>query len=67
MLVRGNEVTLEGDYGQIQEAKRLVEELIQMVRNGQEVGEPGGQKATVIVVVGGHGAGLSDCDKAAQR
>jgi phosphate starvation-inducible PhoH-like protein len=40
VLVRGNEVTLEGDSGQVLEAKRLVEELIQMVRNGQELGEP---------------------------
>ncbi|GAA3742486.1 PhoH family protein [Leifsonia bigeumensis] len=40
VLVRGNEVTLEGDAGQVQEAKRLVEELISMVRNGQDPGEP---------------------------
>jgi len=40
VLVRGNEVTLEGDAGQVQQAKRLVEELISMVRNGQELGEP---------------------------
>ncbi len=40
VLVRGNEVTLEGDAGQVQEAKRLVEELIAMVRNGQDLGEP---------------------------
>jgi phosphate starvation-inducible PhoH-like protein len=40
VLVRGNEVTLEGDAGQVREAKRLVEELISMVRNGQEPGLP---------------------------
>lgn len=40
VLVRGNEVTLDGDPGQVQGAKRLVEELISMVRNGQELGEP---------------------------
>ncbi len=40
VLVRGNEVTLEGDAGQVREARRLVEELISMVRNGQELGEP---------------------------
>jgi phosphate starvation-inducible PhoH-like protein len=40
VLVRGNEVTLDGDPGQVQEAKRLVEELISMVRNGQDPGEP---------------------------
>jgi phosphate starvation-inducible PhoH-like protein len=39
VLVRGNEVTLTGDAGQVREAKRLVEELIQMVRNGQDIGE----------------------------
>ncbi len=40
VLVRGNEITLEGDPEQVQGAKRLVEELISMVRNGQELGEP---------------------------
>ncbi|HNP16742.1 MAG TPA: PhoH family protein, partial [Terrimesophilobacter sp.] len=36
--VRGNEVTLEGDPSQVAEARRLVDELISMVRNGQELG-----------------------------
>lgn len=40
VLVRGNEVTLEGDADQVAAAKRLVEELISMVRSGQEFGEP---------------------------
>ena len=40
VLVRGNAIMLEGDPGQVQDAKRLVEELILMVRNGQEFGEP---------------------------
>lgn len=40
VLVRGNEVTLEGDTDQVAAAKRLVEELISMVRSGQEFGEP---------------------------
>jgi phosphate starvation-inducible PhoH-like protein len=40
VLVRGNEVTLDGDPDQVASAKRLVEELISMVRNGQELGEP---------------------------
>lgn len=40
VLVRGNEVTLEGDPTQVASAKRLVEELIDMVRGGQELGEP---------------------------
>lgn len=40
VLVRGNEVTLEGSADQVAAAKRLVEELISMVRSGQEFGEP---------------------------
>lgn len=40
VLVRSNEVTLEGDPEQVVAAKRLVDELISMVRNGQEIGEP---------------------------
>ncbi|TFB80728.1 PhoH family protein [Terrimesophilobacter mesophilus] len=39
VLVRGNEVTLEGDADQVASAKRLVEELIAMVRNGHDLGE----------------------------
>lgn len=38
--VRGNEVTLEGDPEHVISAKRLVEELITMVQQGQDVGEP---------------------------
>ena len=37
MLVRGNEISLSGDPGQVQAARRLVEELIQMVRNGSDL------------------------------
>lgn len=40
VLVRGNDVTLEGDPAQVASAKRLVEELISMVRNGQDLGRP---------------------------
>ena len=40
VFVRGNDVNLEGDADQVRSAKRLVEELISMVRNGQDVGEP---------------------------
>ncbi len=40
VLVRGNEVTLEGDPNQVASAKRLVEELISMVRNGHDIGQP---------------------------
>lgn len=40
VVVRGNEVTVEGDAEQVAAAKRLVEELITMVRNGQDVGQP---------------------------
>lgn len=40
VLARGNEVTLEGDAVQVAEAKRLVEELIQMVRNDHDPDEP---------------------------
>ena len=35
--VRGNEITLTGDPTQVAAAQRLVEELLQMVRNGQEL------------------------------
>ncbi|MHB1172317.1 MAG: PhoH family protein [Lacisediminihabitans sp.] len=38
VLVRGNEITLDGDVRQAQLAARLVEELVQMVRNDQELG-----------------------------
>ncbi len=40
VLVRGNEVTLEGEKEHVVSAKRLVEELITMVRNGQDLGQP---------------------------
>ncbi|HEY4270204.1 MAG TPA: PhoH family protein [Galbitalea sp.] len=36
--VRGNEISLTGQSAQVQAAKRLVEELIQLVRNGVELG-----------------------------
>jgi len=35
--VRGNEVTLSGDAAQVQAARRLVEELVEMVRNGADL------------------------------
>jgi phosphate starvation-inducible PhoH-like protein len=35
--VRGNEITLNGDPEQVESARRLVEELLVMVRNGQEL------------------------------
>lgn len=38
--VRGNEVTLDGDQAQVASAKRLVDELIGMVRDGHDLGEP---------------------------
>ncbi len=38
VLVRGNEITLVGEPAQVQAANRLIEELLQMVRNGQELG-----------------------------
>ena len=38
VLVRGNEITLVGEPAQVQAAERLIEELLQMVRNGQELG-----------------------------
>jgi phosphate starvation-inducible PhoH-like protein len=38
VLVRGNEITLTGDAAQVDAVRRLVEELLVMVRNGQEIG-----------------------------
>ena len=38
VLVRGNLVTLEGPAEQVAAAERLVAELIQMVRNGVDLG-----------------------------
>jgi phosphate starvation-inducible PhoH-like protein len=38
VLVRGNQITLTGLPNDVQAAKRLVEELIQLVRNGAELG-----------------------------
>ncbi len=39
VLVRGNEITLAGGAAQVQSAKRLVEELILMVRGGHDFGD----------------------------
>jgi phosphate starvation-inducible PhoH-like protein len=38
VLVRGNEITLAGRPADVEAARRLVEELIQLVRNGAELG-----------------------------
>jgi phosphate starvation-inducible PhoH-like protein len=35
---RGNEVTLSGERTQVDAARRLIEELLQMIRNGQDLG-----------------------------
>jgi phosphate starvation-inducible PhoH-like protein len=37
--VRGNEITLAGEPDQVHAARRLVEELLQIVRNGHDLGE----------------------------
>jgi phosphate starvation-inducible PhoH-like protein len=37
VLVRGNEITLTGRLADVQAARRLVEELIQLVRNGADL------------------------------
>ena len=37
VLARGNELTLRGQRGEVEAARRLIEELLQMVRNGQEL------------------------------
>jgi len=39
VLVRGNEITLDGDARQLSAATRLVEELVMMVRSDRERGE----------------------------
>ena len=36
--MRGNEITLDGDPAQVDAAQRLIEELLQMVRNGHDLG-----------------------------
>lgn len=38
VLVRGNEITLIGEPAQVRAAQRLIEELLQMVRDGHELG-----------------------------
>jgi phosphate starvation-inducible PhoH-like protein len=38
VLVRGNEITLTGRSADVEAARRLVEELIQLVRNGADLG-----------------------------
>jgi phosphate starvation-inducible PhoH-like protein len=38
VLVRGNEITLTGPSAEVQASRRLVEELIQLVRNGADLG-----------------------------
>jgi phosphate starvation-inducible PhoH-like protein len=37
--VRGNQITLEGDPAQVAAARRLVDELLVMVRGGHDLGE----------------------------
>lgn len=37
--VRGNQITLEGEVAQVAAARRLVEELLVMVRSGHDLGE----------------------------
>ncbi len=37
VLVRGNDITIAGDAEQVESARRLVEELLQMVRQGHEL------------------------------
>jgi phosphate starvation-inducible PhoH-like protein len=37
VMVRGNRITLEGEGKDVQAAKRLVEELVQLVRNNEEL------------------------------
>ncbi len=37
IMVRGNEVTLDGEADEVQAAARLIEELIQMIRGGQDI------------------------------
>jgi phosphate starvation-inducible PhoH-like protein len=38
VLVRGNEIHLDGDAAQVAAARALIEELIQMVKNGSDLG-----------------------------
>ncbi len=38
VIVRGNRVTLEGDGAEVRAARRLVEELVQLVREGADLG-----------------------------
>ena len=38
VLVRGNEITLDGEPAQVAAAQRLIEELLQMVRDGHDLG-----------------------------
>jgi len=38
VMVRGNEITLDGPAGEVRAAARLIEELMEMLRNGQELG-----------------------------
>jgi len=38
VLARGNHIVLEGEPGEVEHARRLVEELVQMVRNGADLG-----------------------------
>ena len=38
VLVRGNQITLSGDAAQVRAARALVDELVLMVRNGQDLG-----------------------------
>ncbi|MCU1437107.1 MAG: phosphate starvation-induced protein [Naasia sp.] len=38
VLARGNEITLRGESHAVDSARRLLEELLQMIRNGQDLG-----------------------------
>ncbi|WP_239452047.1 PhoH family protein [Frondihabitans sp. PAMC 28766] len=54
VLVRGNEVGLEGPRADVESARELVEELITMVRQGHEVG-PAEVATTGRILSGGQG------------
>ena len=53
--VRGNRITLEGEPSQVEAARTLIEELIRMVRNGQDLG-PGEVTSVARIIALGAGS-----------
>jgi phosphate starvation-inducible protein PhoH and related proteins len=59
LLVRGNEITLSGDPVQVDAARRLIEELLALVRDGHDI-TPADVSSSARIIQTGSGASPSD-------